>query len=98
MSHKHLVIYTLDARRNTTEFFKQSVRDWYPTVSTKFRGNLGTAYKEDTFQLIELLNADGQMEITKLIDALLEIFFVRTQKEIQNAIKYLILILQRQSS
>ena len=37
-------------------------------------------YKEHTFQLTELLNADGKMEITKLIDELLENLCVQTQK------------------
>jgi hypothetical protein len=64
------------------------VRNCYPTVSTKFSRTFGTKYKEDTLKLTELLNADGQMEVTELIDALLEIFFVHTEKEIQNPIKY----------
>jgi hypothetical protein len=51
-------------------FSCKSVKDWYPTVSTKFSRTLGTASKEDRFHLTELLNGDGQMEITKLIDTL----------------------------
>ena len=55
--------------------------------STKFIRILCTTYKEHTFQLTELLNADGQMEITKLIDELLEIFYVQTQKLNKNCNK-----------
>jgi hypothetical protein len=76
----------------------KSVSNWYPIVSTKCRSTLDTTHEEDTLKLIELLNAYGQMEITKLTEALLEIFFEHTQKEIQNTIKYLNSILQRHSS